>query len=314
LWRRREKASAAGRLIWSLTAALGTRVPPVYLEAIADKTRRLTRPRLRRSGARDDHARSRISRASRYAEIPPEIAIAKAAQILASNDADLSMPKTIDYRIALWEIADNALAQGRSKMGKGKRVAIYLRVSTDGQSVENQRRELLAAAEHHGWGVEAEFADAGISGAKGRDKRPAFDKMLKAATRREIDMIAAWSVDRLGRSLQDLVGFLGEIHGAGVDLFLHQQGLDTSTPAGRAMFQMLGVFAEFERSMIVARVHAGLKRARKEGKRLGRPNIDPAIERKIQAALAKGESGMLKIAARYGVGSGTVQRIKAEMG
>jgi DNA invertase Pin-like site-specific DNA recombinase len=138
--------------------------------------------------------------------------------------------------------------------------------------------------------------------------------MLKAATRREIDMIAAWSVDRLGRSLQDLVGFLGEIHGASVDLYLHVQGLDTSTPAGRAMFQMLGVFAEFERAMIVSRVNAGLRRARKEGKRLGRPTIDPRKERAIRAALERGDKGMLKIAAEHGVGSGTVQRIKAAMG
>jgi len=198
-------------------------------------------------------------------------------------------------------------------MGKNKRVAIYLRVSTDGQSVENQRRELMATAKHHGWDVVAEYADAGVSGAKGRDQRPQFDKMLKSAVRGEIDMIAAWSVDRLGRSLQGLIEFLGEIKGAGVDLFLHQQALDTSTPAGKAMFQMLGVFAEFERSIIVARVHAGLKRARKEGKRLGRPKIDYDTERKIKAALAKGDDGVLKIAARYSVGTSTVQRIKAEM-
>ena len=199
------------------------------------------------------------------------------------------------------------------RMGRGKRVALYLRVSTDGQTVENQRCELTAAAERHGWTIAAEFTDHGISGSKGRDKRPGFDRMLKAATRRDIDMIAAWSVDRLGRSLQDLVSFLGEIHGAGVDLYLHQQGLDTSTPAGRAMFQMLGVFAEFERAMIVSRVQAGLKRARQEGKRLGRPMIDPTKERRIRAALAKGDKGILKIAAEIGVGSGTVQRIKAEM-
>jgi DNA invertase Pin-like site-specific DNA recombinase len=137
--------------------------------------------------------------------------------------------------------------------------------------------------------------------------------MLKAATRGEVDMIAAWSVDRLGRSLQGLIEFLGEIKAAGVDLFLHQQALDTSTPAGKAMFQMLGVFAEFERSIIVARVHAGLKRARKEGKTLGRPTIDHDRERKIRHALAKGDEGMHKIAARYDVGTGTVQRIKARM-
>jgi DNA invertase Pin-like site-specific DNA recombinase len=125
--------------------------------------------------------------------------------------------------------------------------------------------------------------------------------------------VAAWSVDRLGRSLQELVAFLAELHAKGVDLYLHQQGLDTGTPAGRAMFQMMGVFAEFERAMIVERVKAGLSRARSQGKRLGRPTIPPAKERKIRAALADGKTGMLKIAATFGVGSGTVQRIKAEM-
>src|SRR5215510_3887420 len=195
-------------------------------------------------------------------------------------------------------------------MTRAKRVAIYTRVSTDGQSVENQRRELLAVAERRGEVVN-EYSDHGISGAKGRDTRPAFDRMLKAATRREFDMIAAWSVDRLGRSLQHLVAFLGEVHAAGVDLYLHQQSVDTSTPAGKAMFQMLGVFAEFERAMIVSRVNAGLKRARAKGKTLGRPKIDPSTEAKIKKALAKGDKGLLKVAAEFGVGSGTVQRIKA---
>jgi DNA invertase Pin-like site-specific DNA recombinase len=142
-------------------------------------------------------------------------------------------------------------------MTKSKRVAIYTRVSTDGQSVENQRRELLAVAERRSWEVLQEYSDHGISGAKGRDKRPAFDRMLKGATRREFDMIASWSVDRLGRSLQHLVAFLGEVRAAGVDLYLHQQALDTSTPAGKAMFQMCGVFAEFERAMIVERSTLG---------------------------------------------------------
>src|SRR6476661_1517021 len=96
-------------------------------------------------------------------------------------------------------------------MTKPKRVAIYTRVSTDGQTVENQRRELLAVAEHRGWEVVADFTDHAISGAKGRDQRPAFDRMLKGATRREFDMIAAWSVDRLGRSLTHLVAFLAEV-------------------------------------------------------------------------------------------------------
>ena len=196
-------------------------------------------------------------------------------------------------------------------MSKPKRVAIYTRVSTDGQSVENQRRELLAVAERRGWEAVNEFTDHGISGAGGRDKRPAFDKMLKGATRREFDMIAAWSVDRLGRSLQHLVAFLGEVQAAGVGLYLHQQALDTSTPSGRAMFQMCGVFAEFERAMIVERVNAGLKRAKAAGTVLGRPRIDASTEASIRKALAKGDKGILKIAAEFGVGSGTVQRIKA---
>ena len=196
-------------------------------------------------------------------------------------------------------------------MTKLKRVAIYTRVSTDGQSVENQRRELLAVAERRGWEVVQEYSDHGISGAKDRDKRPAFDRMLKDATRREFDMIAAWSVDRLGRSLQHLVAFLGEVHAAGVDLYLHQQALDTTTPAGKAMFQMCGVFAEFERAMIVERVNAGLKRAKAAGKVLGRPKINAGVEAQIRAALRKGDRGILKIATGFGVGSGTVQRIKA---
>jgi DNA invertase Pin-like site-specific DNA recombinase len=124
-------------------------------------------------------------------------------------------------------------------------------------------------------------------------------------------MVMAWSVDRLGRSLQDLVGFLSELHALRIDLFLHQQGLDTTTPAGKAMFQMMGVFAEFERAMIQERVRAGLARARSEGKRLGRPPIPAGLEKAIRAALNKPgrTEGVRKIAARFGVDLGTVQRI-----
>jgi DNA invertase Pin-like site-specific DNA recombinase len=193
-----------------------------------------------------------------------------------------------------------------------KRVAIYLRVSTDGQTVENQRRELEAAAERHGWHVVATFSDQGVSGAKGRDQRPGLDKLLKGAARRDFDLIAAWSVDRLGRSLQDLVGFLGEIHAKGVDLYLHQQGIDTTTPTGKAMFQMVGVFAEFERAMIRERVNSGLARAKAQGKTLGRPRVTPELEQRVRAELSKGY-GIIKVAKAVGVGNGTVQRIKNEM-
>jgi DNA invertase Pin-like site-specific DNA recombinase len=120
----------------------------------------------------------------------------------------------------------------------------------------------------------------------------------------------AWSVDRLGRSLQDLIGFLGDLQASGVDLYLHQQGLDTGTPSGRAMFQMLGVFAEFERRMIWERVQAGLARARQQGARLGRPRTDDSVETAILADLRRAELGLRKIAAKHGVGVSVVQRLK----
>jgi DNA invertase Pin-like site-specific DNA recombinase len=156
------------------------------------------------------------------------------------------------------------------------------------------------------------FEDAGISGARGRENRPAFDRMLRGAVRCEFDVILAWSVDRLGRSLQDLVAFLSEIHAKGVELYLHQQGIDTTTPSGKAMLQMMGVFAEFERVVIRARVLAGLKRAKARGKKLGRPMISPAKERAIRADLAGG-LGFRRIMARHGVGTSVIQRIKAEL-
>jgi DNA invertase Pin-like site-specific DNA recombinase len=194
-----------------------------------------------------------------------------------------------------------------------RRAAIYVRVSTDAQTVENQTRELREVASRSGWEIVEVYADAGISGAKSRDKRPAFDRLCKDAARRRFDVVMAWSVDRLGRSLQDLVGFLSELHAIKVDLFLHQQGIDTTTPGGKAMFQMMGVFAEFERAMIRERINAGLSRARAEGKTLGRPKIASAKDRAIREALGAGDRGIRKIAADLQVGVSVVQRLKAEM-
>jgi DNA invertase Pin-like site-specific DNA recombinase len=191
---------------------------------------------------------------------------------------------------------------------KSKRAAIYARVSTDHQTTANQVGELRAVAERHGWEIVGEFVDHAVSGAKGRDQRPKLDALMKAAARREFDVIAAWSVDRLGRSLTHLVTFLEEIHGKRIDLYLHQQGIDTTTPGGKALFQMCGVFAEFERAMIQERVRAGLKRAKAEGKTLGRPRVSAEVERRIRAARAK-KLGILKIARQVGCGVGTVQRV-----
>jgi DNA invertase Pin-like site-specific DNA recombinase len=201
---------------------------------------------------------------------------------------------------------------------QAKRVAIYLRVSTTDQTTENQRRELKAVADRHGWTVAQVFEDNGISGAKARDARPGLDAMMKAVSRREIDMVLAWSVDRLGRSLTGLLELLAELHAKRVDLYLHQQGLDTSTPSGKAMFQMMGVFAEFERAMIRERVLAGIARARangtRTGKPIGRPPIEAKTEAAIRSALKKGDIGMRKIAVNFKVATGTVQRIAKEIG
>jgi len=194
-----------------------------------------------------------------------------------------------------------------------KRAVLYLRVSTLDQTTANQERELREIAGRMGCEIIKVYKDHGISGAKGRNGRPAFDALCRAATRREFDVIMAWSVDRLGRSLQDLVGFLSEIHALKVDLYLHQQGLDTTSPAGKAMFQMMGVFAEFERAMIQERVRAGLLRARGEGKRLGRPPIDPALAERIRAALADGLS-VRKTAAKFEINPTTVQRVSRPFG
>jgi DNA invertase Pin-like site-specific DNA recombinase len=191
-----------------------------------------------------------------------------------------------------------------------KRIAIYLRVSKSRQDTDNQRRELEAVAKRSGWHVVRVFEDTGISGAKGRDKRPGLDAMMKAVNAKEFDMVATWSVDRLGRSLTDLLGILQGLHDKGVDLFLHQQGLDTSTTAGKAMFQMLGVFAEFERGIIRERVNAGLARAKENGIKLGRRKVKPAVEDRI-LSLRKSGMGMLKIGRTVGVGTSVVQRVVA---
>jgi DNA invertase Pin-like site-specific DNA recombinase len=193
-----------------------------------------------------------------------------------------------------------------------RRAAIYLRVSTGGQTTENQQRDLEAVAEQRGWSVVATYEDAGISGAEGRAKRPGFNRMLKDATAGKFDIVAAWSVDRLGRSLQDLIGFLSELHSTDRDLYLHQQAIDTSTPSGKAMFGMLSVFAEFERGMIRERVNAGLARAKERGIKLGRRRIAPQIEQRIRELRSEGK-GVLKIGRELGIGTSAVQRVITEL-
>jgi DNA invertase Pin-like site-specific DNA recombinase len=209
---------------------------------------------------------------------------------------------------------------------KAKRAALYVRVSTDQQTVENQVRELQKVAERRGWTVVAEYRDEGISGAKGRDNRPGLDAMLKDASRRRFDVVMAWAVDRLGRSLSDLLGTIEHMEACGVDLYIDQQSIDTTTPTGKLLFHITGAFAEFERTMIQQRVHAGLARVKatlatngryvsRAGKvrtRLGRPGAKPEQVDEARAHLAAGK-GIRWTAAATKLGVGTVHRLKREM-
>ena len=193
-----------------------------------------------------------------------------------------------------------------------KRAAIYARVLTDKQTVENQLRELRQIAERRGWEVVEEYRDAGSSGAKGRERRPGLDQMLKDAGRRRFDIVMAWAIDRLGCSLIELLSIIQALEGCGIDLYLDQQAINTTTPAGKLIFEVTGAFAEFERSMIRQRVHAGLKRAVEQGKTLGRPGTDDKMESAIRKHLLAG-TGIRKTAQLANVGVGTVQRIRSEL-
>jgi|TARA_B100002003_G_C13924169_1_gene449241 DNA invertase Pin-like site-specific DNA recombinase len=182
--------------------------------------------------------------------------------------------------------------------------AIYARVSTEDQTTDNQVFELEKVARRMGWEIGEVYTDT-ISGAK--SKRPELDRLMQKVIRKEVDIIMVWSVDRLGRSLQHLTTLLSDIHSKGVDLYLHQQGIDTTTPSGKMMFQMCGVFAEFERSMVQERVKAGLERARAKGKRLGRPPVPPIQIEKIRKLRAEGMT-LTAIAKKTGVSVGKVHQ------
>jgi DNA invertase Pin-like site-specific DNA recombinase len=195
-----------------------------------------------------------------------------------------------------------------------RRAALYVRVSTAdrGQTIENQLQPLQEVAWRLGWSVVAIYRDEGISGTKGRDRRPGLDDLLRGVARREFDLVAAWSVCRLGRSLPDLIGLLGEIRSRDIDLYLHQQALDTSTPSGRMLFGMLGVFAEFERAMIRDRVMAGLDRAKSSGKRLGRPPMAPIRIERVRRALDEGR-GVRETARLLKMSAAKVSQVKRVM-
>ena len=194
-----------------------------------------------------------------------------------------------------------------------KQVVIYGRCSTDKQTVSNQRNDLREVANRSGWEVIDEYLDEGVSGSKGRDKRPEFDRLLKDANRKKFDGILVWSVDRLGRSLQHLVSFLNDIQVKDIDLYIHQQGIDTATMTGKMMFQMCGVFAEFERNIIRERVKSGLDRAKKSGKTLGRPTNVSGNTKATVIELRNTGMSMNKICKTLSIGSGTLYRLLDEV-
>lgn len=187
-----------------------------------------------------------------------------------------------------------------------KRVALYGRVSTTNQTAENQFLDLRAVASRNGWRITAELGDHGISGAKAREQRPAFDELIKRATRREFEVIMVWSIDRLGRSLQQLVGFMNEVQSIGVDLYIHQQAIDTTTPSGRMVFGIFSALGEYERDLIKERIISGQRRARAQGIRIGRPSkMNEAVRSSIKLLRADGVA-IKDIARRFEIGVGTV--------
>ncbi len=194
---------------------------------------------------------------------------------------------------------------------KSIRAAIYARVSTATQTTENQLLELKQAAARMGWTVVQELTDDGISGAKGRDQRPAFDQLFRMVQRKEIDVVMAWSIDRLGRSIQHMVSFMTEVQAVGVDLYIHQQAINTATPAGRMVFGIFSALGEYERELIRERINAGLARAKAQGKKLGRPsNVNPSVITSVRLLRDKGHS-IHTIAKQLHIGVGTTQKILA---
>jgi DNA invertase Pin-like site-specific DNA recombinase len=191
------------------------------------------------------------------------------------------------------------------------RAVIYSRVSTLKQSTENQTLELREVCKRNNWSVVREISDNGISGSKGRTSRPGFDELHKMISRREADIVVVWSIDRLGRSITDLVAFMGELETKAMHFYSHQQAIDSRTPAGKMSFAIFSAVAEFERNIIRERVMAGLARAKAEGKKLGRPtNVNVNTGVAVKLLREKGAS-IHSIAKQLRIGVSTTTRLLA---
>jgi DNA invertase Pin-like site-specific DNA recombinase len=186
-----------------------------------------------------------------------------------------------------------------------KTVAIYARVSTDRQKVDMQIRELRDFVKRSGWKIFNEYTDQGYTGAN--TKRPAFAEMMYVARKRKFDVLLVWKLDRLSRSLKDLINTLDELGSLGIHFISYDNNLDTTTPTGKLVFQIIGAVAEFEKDIIRERVRAGLENARQKGKRLGRPEINNDILKKAMVLRRQGLS-FRQIEKQLGVGEGTIRK------
>ena len=190
-----------------------------------------------------------------------------------------------------------------------KRVAIYVRVSTLDQTVDNQLIELRDHCSKMGWEVIKEYKDEGLSGTLSRDKRPAFNEMIKDGYRKKFELVVCWDISRLGRSMKELIMFLSDMKDRDIGICSVRQGFDTSTTMGEMMFQFVGILSSWEREMIRERTLAGLDRAKKEGKTLGRKTvIDDDKVSHIRKLRSIGRS-LRDIASEVGVSKGTVSNV-----
>jgi DNA invertase Pin-like site-specific DNA recombinase len=188
---------------------------------------------------------------------------------------------------------------------KFKTVAIHARVSTDKQKVDIQLNELRDFVSRSGWNVYKEFIDEGYTGSN--TKRPAFSEMRHEASKRKFDILLVWKLDRLSRSLKDLISTLDELGHLGINFISYDNNLDTTTPTGKLVFQIIGAVAEFEKDIIRERVVAGLENAKQKGKQLGRPKIHDGILEKAKELRSQGMS-FRKIERQLGVGEGTIRK------
>lgn len=193
-----------------------------------------------------------------------------------------------------------------------KVATMYSLATTDSENIENQLLELKDVAAKSGWQLTSTFyEDVGISNENGKNKLPALETMLIDAAQGKFDVLMLWNIDRLGCSLQELTGIINKLHSFSIDLYLHEQIIDTTTSSGRDFFKMCNVFAEYERTVITRRVKGGLDKARQRGKTLGRRKTNASIEERIRELRAEGKA-ILKIAKELGIGTGVVQRVVNE--